>query len=74
MGTHSDPKDPMESSQAAPLPSELQGQIGKKLRESYSELVSEPIPDRFLQLLQELKSKEAPEQASKEASRTGGGS
>lgn len=45
-------------SSATPLPCELQGQIGKKLREAYSELVSEPVPDRFLQLLQQLKSKE----------------
>lgn len=42
----------------APLPNELQGQIGKKLREAYSELVSEPVPDRFIQLLQKLKDKE----------------
>ncbi len=41
------------------LPPELQGQIGKKLREAYTELVTEPVPDRFVQLLQQLKNKEA---------------
>lgn len=44
------------------LPPELQGQIGKKLREAYTELVTEPVPDKFLQLLQQLKNKEAQEQ------------
>lgn len=42
----------------AALPNELQGQIGKKLREAYSELVAEPVPDRFIELLQQLKAKE----------------
>ena len=42
-----------------PLPTELQGQIGKKLREAYSQLVAEPVPDRIQQLLQQLKSKES---------------
>ena len=31
-----------------PLPVELQGQIGQRLREAYNELVSEPVPDRFI--------------------------
>jgi hypothetical protein len=59
MGATRDPKDESNmSANAAPLPAELQGQIGKKLREAYSELVSEPVPDRFLVLLQQLKTKE----------------
>ena len=41
-----------------PLPAELQGQIGQRLREAYNELVSEPVPDRFVELLQKLKSRE----------------
>jgi hypothetical protein len=40
------------------LPVELQGQIGQRLREAYNELVSEPVPDRFVQLLQQLKQRE----------------
>lgn len=42
----------------SPLPPELQGQIGQRLREAYSELISEPVPDRFVDLLNKLKSKE----------------
>lgn len=41
-----------------PLPMELQGQIGQRLREAYNELISEPVPDRFVQLLQKLKARE----------------
>jgi hypothetical protein len=40
------------------LPTELQGQIGQRLREAYNELISEPVPDRFVQLLQQLKQRE----------------
>jgi hypothetical protein len=40
------------------LPAELQGQIGQRLREAYNELISEPVPDRFIQLLQQLKQSE----------------
>lgn len=55
----SDPKDRSAMPEAeAALPNELQGQIGKKLREAYSELVAEPVPDRFIELLQQLKAKE----------------
>ena len=43
------------------LPPELQGQLGKRLRESYSELVNQPIPDKFLLLLEELKKSEPTE-------------
>lgn len=37
------------------LPPELQGQLGKRLRESYSDLINQPVPDKFLALLEELK-------------------
>jgi hypothetical protein len=42
----------------APLPVELQGQIGQRLREAYIELINEPVPDRFVVLLQQLKQRE----------------
>jgi hypothetical protein len=45
-----------------PLPVELQGQIGRRLREAYNELVSEPVPDRFVALLKQLKQSEKKEQ------------
>lgn len=61
MGTQSDSKHGESATTTrSPLPSELQGQLGQRLREAYSELVSEPVPDRFVQLLQQLKQKEAP--------------
>lgn len=59
MGAASDPKDDLSMQHSTnPLPAELQGQIGKKIREEYSKLVAEPVPDRFLNLLNQLKSKE----------------
>ena len=45
----------------AALPPALQGQLGKRLRESYSELVKQPVPDKFLMLLEELKKSEPKE-------------
>ena len=41
-----------------PLPPELQGQLGKRLREAYSDLVNQPVPDKFLTLLEQLKTNE----------------
>jgi hypothetical protein len=41
------------------LPPELQGHIGQKLQDSYSDLVSAPVPDRFTELLRQLKNQEA---------------
>ncbi len=39
---------------------DIQGKIGQKLRENYHRVVSEPIPDRFLELLEQLKKKVPP--------------
>jgi len=62
MGTHSDPKEGESGVMGrAAMPTELQGQLGQRLREAYSELVREPVPDRFVQLLQQLKQKESPD-------------
>ena len=41
------------SGKAVPKP-ELTGQIGNKLRSVYNEVLSQPVPDRFLDLLREL--------------------
>ena len=43
---------------SVPLPPELQGQLGKRLREAYSDLVNQPVPDKFLTLLEQLKTSE----------------
>jgi hypothetical protein len=57
MGTGSDPKRGSVTTRRA-LPIELQGQIGQRLRDAYNELVREPVPDRFVLLLQQLKQRE----------------
>jgi hypothetical protein len=58
MGMDSVPKRGDLSIMQTPLPVELQGQIGQRLREAYNELVNEPVPDRFVLLLQQLKKSE----------------
>ena len=58
MGTASDPRRGGSITMQTSLPVVLQGQIGQRLREAYNELVSEPVPDRFVLLLQQLKQRE----------------
>lgn len=36
------------------LDNETQAQLGKKLKEAYSEVINEPVPDRFKNLLDQL--------------------
>ncbi len=36
----------------------IQGHLGRKLKESYEELVRQPVPDKFHQLLEELERQE----------------
>ena len=38
----------------------IQSRLGQKLREGYQQVVNEKIPDRFLDLLEQLKKKERP--------------
>ena len=40
------------------IPPELQDHIGRQLRAVYNDILEEPIPDRFLKLLAELKNKQ----------------
>lgn len=44
---------------SSPVDSLLQSTLGKKLRDSYQEVVNEEVPEKFLALLDQLKSKEA---------------
>jgi hypothetical protein len=37
----------------------IQGTLGRKLRDTYDQVVKEQVPDKFLNLLAELKQKEA---------------
>lgn len=39
-----------------PLPAEAQVRIGNRLRSMYRDIVAEPVPDRFLSLLEQLNS------------------
>lgn len=39
---------------AVPLPVEAQGRIGRQLQQVYGQMLSEPMPDRFTTLLQNL--------------------
>lgn len=45
--------------EAAAFGSDLQSSIGRQLRSMYNDLLQEPVPDRFLQLLSDLEGKEA---------------
>ena len=46
----------------AALDQTLQAHIGRQLRAMYDEVIQEPVPDRFLQLLEGLESKTAGDQ------------
>lgn len=43
------------------LPSAIQDHIGRQLRAAYDDVVKEPVPERFLTLLQELDQASQPE-------------
>ena len=40
---------------------DIQGYLGRKLKASYDELVRQPVPDKFRQLLEELERREKKE-------------
>jgi len=45
----------------ARLEADLQTHIGRQLRAVYDEVASEPVPDRFVRLLEELERKQSGE-------------
>ena len=45
---------PAPSHRPADLVSELDGALGRRLRDAYSKLVDEPLPDKFRDLLDSL--------------------
>lgn len=45
----------------AVIGSDIQGHLGRKLKASYDELVRQPVPDKFRQLLEELERREKKE-------------
>lgn len=44
--------------QAPEMDTELQAHIGRHLKAAYEDILSQSVPDRFLQLLEELESSE----------------
>jgi len=44
----------LEMMKGSAMPPEIQGQIGKQLREVYGKLLAEPLPDKFIELLNQL--------------------
>lgn len=49
----------------ASLDPAIQGALGRKLRESYEEVVKEAVPDKFMLLLNQLKQAETSEKTTK---------
>lgn len=45
---------------ASELDTEVQAHIGRQLRAGYVDILNQPVPDRFLDLLAELDRREAP--------------
>jgi hypothetical protein len=50
---------PDQAQQGPRLSADLQAVIGQQLRAVYHEILKEPVPDRFVRLLNELATKEA---------------
>ena len=48
-----------DKEQVVPLPPEAQGQIAKQLRQVYGQILSEPMPDKFAELLARLSKSES---------------
>lgn len=53
------PAKPVSEAGRSAVDSVLQGTLGKRLRDSYQEVVNEEVPAKFLILLEELKKKES---------------
>ena len=62
MNSKSGPDDTRNSkaTKSVPLSKELQSHIGSKLRAVYGQLVQEPVPERFSELLKQLSRTDAP--------------
>lgn len=52
------PETDMDTDHTASIDAVIQGALGRKLRETYEEVVREEIPDKLLQLLDQLKEAE----------------
>jgi len=47
-----------DAADQSPIDKDIRNHLGRKLRASYDELVRQPVPDRFRQLLDELERQE----------------
>jgi hypothetical protein len=54
-----------------PFGSDVQSHIGRQLRAMYDGVVAQPVPDRFLELLDQLEQRSADTQADQVATRNG---
>ncbi|WP_210186208.1 NepR family anti-sigma factor [Hyphomicrobium sp. CS1GBMeth3] len=52
------PEDTMGIEPTATIDEAIQGALGRKLRETYEQVVREQVPDKFRQLLDQLKNSE----------------
>lgn len=57
------------SKRGQPFSADLQAHIGRKLLEVYDEVLAQPVPDRFLQLLDALDEKMGPQQDTEKQSK-----
>lgn len=53
-----EPEVPMNDDAGTPMTQKLQSHIGRHLQAMYDEVAQEPVPERLLNLLQELERKE----------------
>lgn len=66
MGSHGKPsgQQPMKDEEsegakpAARVDANVRAHLGRKLKTAYQALVEEPVPDKFVKLLEELRNKE----------------
>lgn len=54
-------RDQSRIDQGPEIDSELQAHIGRHLKASYDDILSQDVPDRFLDLLSQLEAKESEE-------------
>jgi hypothetical protein len=52
-------ENPIDGEASAGIDPAIQGALGRKLRESYDEVVREKVPDKFKLLLDQLKQSES---------------
>jgi hypothetical protein len=59
MKTHATLDEPDRAGAPPGMGPELQAHIGRQLRAVYDEVAQQPVPERFLKLLEELERKQA---------------